>query len=88
MKEKHFCPRRMIMIESRIEFSNGRVPLYIGGVRLPACAYITYLDERSHCDDFAKAGIEIYSLCASFSGLPRKSNEPCGSARETRYIQH
>ena len=49
------------MVDSRIEVSRGRVSLYIGGVRMPACAYITYFDERSHCEDFAGVGVEIYS---------------------------
>lgn len=61
------------MVESRVEFENGRVNLVIGGKCEPACAYITYFDERSHCDDFAKEGYEIFSLCASFSGLPLNS---------------
>jgi len=61
------------MIDSRVEFENGRVNLYIDGKRETACAYITYFDERSHCEDFAKEGYEIYSLCASFSGLPLNS---------------
>ncbi|MBR4887663.1 MAG: hypothetical protein IKU17_00800 [Clostridia bacterium] len=61
------------MIDSRVEFENGRVNLYIDGKRETACAYITYFDERSRCADFAKEGYEIYSLCASFSGLPLNS---------------
>ena len=61
------------MITSRIEFENGRAHLVIGEQRVPACAYITYYDERSRCDDFAKAGYRIFSLCASFSGLPLNS---------------
>lgn len=61
------------MINSKIEFINGKGQLVIGGKREPGCAYITYFDEFSHCDDFAKAGYEIFSLCASFSGLPLNS---------------
>ena len=61
------------MINSKIEFINGRASLVIDGKREPGCAYITYFDEFSHCDDFAKVGYEMFSLCASFSGLPLNS---------------
>lgn len=61
------------MIPSQVIFENGRVNLYIDEKRQPACAYITYFDERSCCQDFADAGYEIFSLCAYFSGLPLNS---------------
>lgn len=61
------------MIQSNIEFSNGRASLVINGKTEPGCAYITYFDEFSRCEDFSKAGYEIFSLCASFSGLPLNS---------------
>ena len=61
------------MISSSIGFEHGRVRLIIDGERVPACAYITYFDERTCCDDFARAGYRIFSLCASFCSLPLNS---------------
>jgi len=58
------------MRESRIDSKSGRPLLYIDGKREPACAYITYLDERSRYTDFIKEGYSLFSACASFSGLP------------------
>ncbi|MBQ4638385.1 MAG: hypothetical protein IJB92_06585 [Clostridia bacterium] len=58
------------MRESRIDSKSGRPLLYIDGKREPACAYITYLDERSRYTDFIKEGYSLFSVCASFSGLP------------------
>lgn len=61
------------MVSSKVEFVNGKALLVIDGKKEPGCAYITYFDEYSHCDDFAKTGYEMFSLCASFSGLPLNS---------------
>lgn len=61
------------MNHSKIEFANGKATLVINGKREPGCAYITYFDEFSCCDDFSKVGYEIFSLSASFSSLPLNS---------------
>ena len=58
------------MVSSKIEYINGRACLIVDGKRVPSIAYITYFDERTHCQDFAKAGYDVYSLCASFNSLP------------------
>ena len=62
------------MITSEIKLVNGRPILFVDGKKTPAAAYITYFDERSHCQDFANVGYEMYSLCASFSSLPLNAN--------------
>ena len=62
------------MVTSEIKLINGRPILFVDGEKTPAAAYITYFDERSHCQDFANVGYEMYSLCASFSSLPLNAN--------------
>ena len=58
------------MTASQVRVHNGRAELWIDGVLEPAMAYITYFDERSRCEDFARAGYSIFSVSASFTGLP------------------
>ena len=62
------------MVASKIKPVNGNPILFVDGKPTPACAYITYFDERSHCKDFAEIGYEMFSLCASFSSLPLNAN--------------
>ena len=58
------------MVTSQIAYRNDRTELLIDGVRVPAMAYITYFDEHTRCADFAKAGYQLFSVGASFTGLP------------------
>ena len=58
------------MTTSEVRLQNGRVELWIDGVLEPAMAYITYFDERTRAEDFAKAGYTIFSVGASFTELP------------------
>ena len=62
------------MTESAVIIKNGKPILSVNGKIIPAAAYITYFDERSCCGDFAKAGYELFSVCASFSDLPLNSD--------------
>lgn len=55
---------------SEVKVNNGRVELWVNGVREPAMAYITYFEENGRYDDFARAGYTIFSANASFTGLP------------------
>ncbi len=58
------------MTTSEVRVHNGRTELWIDGVLEPAMAYITYFDERTCCQDFARAGYTIFSVGASFTELP------------------
>ncbi len=62
------------MTPSEILFKNGRAVLSVNGKEKAPLAYITYFDERTCCADFAKAGYRLFSLCASFSGMPLNSS--------------
>lgn len=58
------------MANSQVCVRNGRAELWIDGVVEPAMAYMTYFDERTRCGDFTRAGYRIFSVSASFTGLP------------------
>lgn len=62
------------MTKSEVAVRNSKPQLLINGRPIAPIAYITYFDERSCCEDFARAGYELFSVCASFSGLPLNSD--------------
>ncbi|MBR5519355.1 MAG: hypothetical protein IKU55_01425 [Clostridia bacterium] len=62
------------MKQSHIELKNGTPCLAIGGELLPACAYMTYFDERNDYAEFAKRGFRVYSVSVSFASQPINSS--------------
>ena len=58
------------MVTSEVRIINGRPRLFIDNKPQIPCAYMTYFEERACYKDFADIGYNLYSLCASFSGLP------------------
>ncbi len=53
---------------SCVELYGGVPTLFINGEPFPAAAYMTYLFERGHYYDFAKAGYKLFSLPVLFAG--------------------
>ena len=47
---------------------NGVPTLFHGETPFPAAAYMTYLEEYSRCDDFARAGCRLFSFPVLFAG--------------------
>ena len=58
------------MKPSKIELINGNPVLCIGDEKLPACAYITYFDERNNYEDFTSEGFRLYSISISLASQP------------------
>ncbi len=61
------------MTTSKIITVNGRPRLCVNDEILPACAYVTYFDERHCYDDFVKAGYRLFSVTVSFASRPVNS---------------
>ena len=58
------------MVTSKIAPYNGVPTLFVNGVPLPGMAYITYFTEKNRYDDFAAAGVKLFSLPVFFSEQP------------------
>ena len=58
------------MKESKIILKNGNPCLCIGDEEFPACAYITYFEERNEYEAFSHAGFKIYSVSISLASQP------------------
>ena len=58
------------MKESKIILKNGNPCLCIGDEQFPACAYITYFEERNEYEAFSNAGFKIYSVSISLASQP------------------
>lgn len=58
------------MKPSSIVIKNGNPILCIGDEKMPACAYMTYFDERNDYDAFAKKGFKVYSVSISLASQP------------------
>ncbi len=61
------------MANSKIVTVNGRPQLCVSNTIIPACAYVTYFDERNRYDDFAKVGYRLFSVTVSFASRPVNS---------------
>ncbi len=58
------------MKESRISSRSGNSYFEIDGRTLPACAYITYFEERNEYKTFAQSGCRLYSVSISTASQP------------------
>lgn len=58
------------MIESKICSRGGNAYFDVGGKILPACAYITYFEERNDYRAFSQAGYTLYSVSISTATQP------------------
>lgn len=58
------------MKTAKIVFINSNPVLQIDGEEIPACAYITYFEERNDYKAFAEKGFRIYSVNISFADQP------------------
>lgn len=58
------------MKTSTIFSPSGHPTFCVDGQLLPACAYITYFDERNNYKDFAAGGIRLFSVTISFAAQP------------------
>lgn len=54
---------------SEVRLSGGVPTLHINNRAVPGMAYITYFDDRARYDDFAEAGIKLYSVNAYFGSM-------------------
>ena len=54
---------------SDVRLSGGVPTLHINNRPVPGMAYITYFDDRARYDDFAAAGIKLYSVNAYFGSV-------------------
>ena len=58
------------MLESKISADHGNAYFDLDGRKLPACAYITYFEERSDYRAFAEIGYKLYSVSISTATQP------------------
>ena len=54
------------MTTSKVDFYNGAPALFINGKVAECVAYITYMTNNSHYDDFAAAGYKLFSMPVYF----------------------
>lgn len=55
---------------SQVKQVDGQPTLFVNGEAVPEMAYITYKTANNRYEDFAKAGIKLYSVNLNFSELP------------------
>ena len=58
------------MEDVKIVNKNGNPAICIGNENIPACAYITYFDERNDYDLFSKNGFNLFSVSVSLASQP------------------
>lgn len=56
------------MTTSYVREHNGVPTLFVNGKPFPACAYMTYLEERNRYSQFAEAGYKLFSVPVLFEG--------------------
>ena len=55
---------------SQVKQVDGQPTLFVNGEAVPEMAYITYKTANNRYENFAKAGIKLYSVNLNFSELP------------------
>ncbi len=58
------------MANSRVITVDGEPILTIEGKAIPACAYVTYFDERNRYEDFTAVGYRLFSVTVSLASRP------------------
>ena len=61
---------------AKIESVNGIPTIVINGKPIPEIAYITYVLEKNHYEDFAKVGVKLYSVNLNFSEMAINERAP------------
>ncbi len=61
---------------SEVRNINGLPTLTVNGVHIPEMAYITYIPENNCYEDFASAGVRLFSVNLNFSEMPINENAP------------
>ncbi|MBR5153031.1 MAG: hypothetical protein IKW60_05875 [Clostridia bacterium] len=57
-------------MKSKVKTKNGNPCICIGEQQFPACAYVTYFEERNDYAEFTKHGFRMYSVSVSLASQP------------------
>ncbi len=62
------------MANSEVKLVNNQPKLFVKGKEIPACAYVTYFDERNKYEDFTNLGYNLFSVTMALASRPINSS--------------